>query len=85
MEELDEEVGGFVEVEPDGSKYALAVAVSPAFEGGDVLLLRGVPWLEDYILELCNFPNAPVNDRVDETAQAIRRFRGGASGVAWWL
>jgi len=85
IEELDEEVGGFVEVEPDGSKYARAVAASPAFEGGDVLLLRGVPWLEDYIVEMCQFPNGANDDRVDETAQAVRRFRGGGSGVAWWV
>lgn len=84
IDELESEVGGFIRVSPDGGKYARAVAASPAFESGNVKLPRGAPWLDEYILELTQFPNGTNDDRVDETSQAVRRFRGGATISDWY-
>lgn len=48
--------------------------MSPLFEAGNVLLppMDGAhPWVRHYLEELLSFPNAPHDDQVDATTQAL--------------
>lgn len=71
---LGSEIPGLVPYTPRGSKTARAYAVSPLFEAGNVLLppMDGShPWVRHYLEELLSFPNAPHDDQVDATTQAL--------------
>lgn len=81
IDELQSEIGGIVPVEPDGSKYARAAAVSPIVEAGNVLLPEYAAWTQDFIDEVCAFPDGAADDRVDEMSQMLQRWRSGA--FAW--
>lgn len=71
---LGSEIPGIVPYTPKGSKTARAYAVSPLFEAGNVLvppLSDEYPWVRHYLEELLSFPNAPHDDQVDSTTQAL--------------
>lgn len=68
---LRDKIPGLIADPVKGSKEARAAAVSPLFEAGNVHLPRFAPWLEDYIAELCSFPNAADDDQVDATSGAL--------------
>lgn len=71
---LGSEIPGLVPYTPRGSKTARAYAVSPLYESGNVLLppMDGAhPWVRHYLEELLSFPNAPHDDQVDATTQAL--------------
>ena len=71
---LGSEIPGIVPYSPRGSKTARAYAVSPLFEAGNVLLPPlddRHPWMGHYLEELLSFPNAPHDDQVDATTQAL--------------
>lgn len=73
---LGRTVPGIVPEEPDGSKVARAVAVSPLVEAHNVWLPSPeiAPWVGDYIEQLAGFPNAAHDDMVDMTSQALKRL-----------
>jgi len=73
---LRDSVGGLIPEMPSGSKTARAFAVSPLVEGGNVYLPAKAPWLEDYLDEMTGFPNAPNDDQVDATTQALKKIKG---------
>ena len=56
---------------PHGNKLNRFLGVIPRFEGGAIRLPREAPWADDYIAEICGFPNARNDDWVDSTSQAI--------------
>lgn len=66
-----------IAIQPDGSKEARAHAVTDDCEAGDVYLPHPAlfPWVQEYILELAQFPKGEYNDQVDATTQALRRFQ----------
>lgn len=71
-----EGAGGFIAVGVDGkhgSKAARLDAVAPMYEAGDVLYPDPsiAPWIGDHVNELCSFPTAPHDDRVDAASQAL--------------
>lgn len=71
---LGSEIPGLVPYNPRGSKTARAYAVSPLFESGNVLIPpmdEAHPWVRHYMEELLSFPNAPHDDQVDATTQAL--------------
>lgn len=68
---LRHEVSGLIAYPVAGSKESRLQAVSPLFEAGNVYLPGGVGWLDEYINELCTFPNAAHDDQVDATSQAL--------------
>lgn len=70
---LNAEVGGLVPVSVSGSKEARLQAVSPMFESANVFLPRA-HWVDEYIRELCDFPNAANDDQADATSQALDRL-----------
>jgi predicted phage terminase large subunit-like protein len=83
MSSLENEIGGFIPVEPHGSKEARAHAVAPMFEAGNVYLPHPdlYPWVLVYIHILTTFPNASNDDEVDATTQLLNHLResGGTS------
>jgi predicted phage terminase large subunit-like protein len=78
---LKNKIPNLVLVEPEGGKESRAAAMQPAVEAGNVYLLEGASWLEDFIHELSTFPNGKHDDQVDSLSQAINHLAGNA---AWW-
>lgn len=73
---LTAKVGGMIAVQPQGSKYARASAVSPVVEAGDVRLPPPelAPWVNDFIEECAAFPTGTHDDQVDGMSQALDRL-----------
>jgi predicted phage terminase large subunit-like protein len=70
---LKNKIGRLIAVDPEGGKIVRARAVEPQFESGNIFLPNAklCTWIGDYIEELLSFPNAPHDDRVDATTQAL--------------
>ena len=80
IQTLQHEIPGLIPVAPRGSKDARLSAIAPVFHSGNVYIPRTKPWTQGYVAELCNFPNAPNDDQVDSTSQALDWMTGeGAS------
>ena len=76
---LRSKVGGLIPVEPEGSKYARAAAVTPFVEASDVVLpdptmVDGTAWVTDLTEEAANFPGTAHDDTVDAFSQAVHRL-----------
>lgn len=84
---LRAKVGGLIPVEPEGSKYARAAAITPLVEArnvhlpdpmGPAFLDEGgastVAWVTDLTEEAREFPNAAHDDTVDSMSQAVHRL-----------
>lgn len=79
MNALRTQVGGLIPVEPEGSKYARAVAVSPLVESKNVhlpdpTLVEGTAWVTDLTEEARDFPQGTHDDTVDALSQAVHRL-----------
>jgi len=79
MNSLRAKVGGLIPVEPEGSKYARAAAITPLVEGKNVVLpdpvaVEGTAWVTDLTEEARDFPAAPHDDTVDGMSQAVHRL-----------
>ena len=70
--------------EDGGSKEARLAACSATMEAGLVYVFDGAPWADDYVSELCGFPNGKRDDRVDATTQVLNRYRESVSNVDRW-
>lgn len=76
---LRAKIGGLIPVEPEGSKYARATAITPLVEGKNVVLpdpiaIEGTAWVTDLTEEARDFPSATHDDTVDATSQAVHRL-----------
>jgi predicted phage terminase large subunit-like protein len=76
MNTLRQQVMGMIPIEPEGSKYARASAISPLTESGNVVLptealLSNVTHLLE---EAKNFPNSSHDDTIDAMSQAVNRL-----------
>lgn len=73
---LQRQVPGFIPVEPEGSKYARANAISPLTHSGNVKLPTAavLPNVADLLSEAEAFPNGAHDDTVDAMSQAINRL-----------
>ena len=73
---LSGRIPGMIPIEPEGSKYARASAVSPLVWSNDVVLPTAdlLPNVEDFVLEAEAFPNGAHDDTVDAFSQAINRL-----------
>ena len=58
-------------INPKSDKLTRLSACTPYFETGNVYLPEYAHWLEDYIQQLCLFPNAKLDDMVDSTSQFL--------------
>ncbi len=75
---VEHHIPGVIGKIPEGSKEARAAAVTYRFQAGNVFIPNpaSAPWVDDYLEELCAFPNGPYNDQVDVTTQAVEHFEG---------
>jgi predicted phage terminase large subunit-like protein len=88
IESLGRSIPGFIAVEPEGSKYARAVATSPFVEAGNVLLPtnRIATWdVDAFIDQAAGFPNATHDDMVDGMSQGLKKLLLDGGGAADWL
>lgn len=85
ISELRQRVPGVLAVEPYGGKLSRAQGMAPSWESGSVLLpdpeIFDVPWIEDYLHNICTFPKAAHDDDVDATSQAINWMRVNSFGL----
>lgn len=70
---------GLIPVEPEGSKYARAAAVSPFVEARNVLIpdpmeVEGTAWVTQLTEEARDFPHGAHDDTVDAMSQAVHRL-----------
>lgn len=83
MSALEDEIGGFIPIEPHGSKEARAHAVSPLVQAGNVYLPHPAlyPWVTKLMHMLTMFPNAAEDDEVDAMTQLLNHLR--TSGISF--
>ena len=82
---LQSKIPGIIPVKADVSKESRLSAVAPQFEAGNVYVPDPTtnPWVQEWIDELCTFPNAANDDQVDSASQALEYLRShsGIGGV----
>jgi predicted phage terminase large subunit-like protein len=71
IQDLKNELSSIIPVPAVTSKVARAQGCSSTVEAGNVYLPEGAPWVQDFIEELCSFPNAEYDDQVDMTSQYL--------------
>jgi len=73
---LARQIPGLIPVEPEGSKFARAAAVSPFTHSGNVHLPTAdlLPNVEELIEEAKSFPNGAHDDTIDAMSQALNRI-----------
>jgi predicted phage terminase large subunit-like protein len=73
---LGKQLMGLIPIEPEGSKYARASAISPLTESGSVVLPTKelLPNVDQLLEEAKNFPNSSHDDTIDGMSQAINRL-----------
>lgn len=67
---------------PTGSKEQRARPAAAQAEPGNISLLRG-SWNEEFMDEICAFPNSPNDDQVDAFADAFNQLALGAPAFQW--
>ena len=78
LELLDGKIPGLKGITPQGDKVQRAWATLPYIEAGDVFLPQ-YPWVDDWLEEVCMFPNRKNKDRVDAMTQVLIHELGGGS------
>ncbi len=78
VQSLKAEIGGFIEVNPDGTKVGRAAAASPMLESGNWYLPHPAiaEWVADFIGECAAFPKGSNDDCVDSWSQGAKRLIG---------
>ncbi|MFJ2298147.1 phage terminase large subunit [Oerskovia paurometabola] len=73
---LSRTIPGFIPIEPEGSKFARASAVSPLAHSGNLILPTAelLPNVEELIDECKTFPAGSHDDTVDTMSQAANRM-----------
>lgn len=73
---LQSQLVGLIPIEPEGSKFARASAVSPLVHARNVILPTAelLPNVEELVEEAKAFPNAAHDDTIDAMSQAINRL-----------
>jgi predicted phage terminase large subunit-like protein len=76
IQSLRREIGGLVEVNPEGGKISRAAAASPQLEAGNWYLPHPLlmPWVEEFIGECAAFPVGAHDDQVDAWSQGAKRL-----------
>lgn len=83
ISQMQRDTPGMIAFTPRGSKENRVHAVTALMESGHVWVptagLR--PWADDYINELCAFPNGVHDDQVDATSQYLLNLSEGPLGM----
>ena len=76
MNALQRTIVGLIPIEPDGSKYARASAISPLVESHNVVFptVDLLPNVAELFEEMKNFPNSSHDDTVDTLSQAVNKL-----------
>lgn len=79
IDSLHTKVGGIIAVEPVGSKYARASAITPLVESKNVVLpdpleVEDCAWVTELTEEARDFPSGAHDDTVDAMSQAVHRL-----------
>lgn len=76
---IEEDIPGIEAVQPgSSSKEARLRSVVPQIKSGFVYIPsveRGHYWVDDYLLEITNFPGTTHDDQVDTTSQVLRHWK----------
>jgi predicted phage terminase large subunit-like protein len=92
ISELQQVIPGIIAVDPEGGKVARAHSISPLWEAGSIVLpdpqvFDGrdaahpqANWVEEYIHNICTFPQAAHDDDMDATSQALIYMRHKMGG-----
>ena len=75
MDTLRSSIHGIIPIRPDGSKQARVSAVTPLFEAAQVWIPESAPWVDDFVVEMLQFPFGKNDDQVDACSQALRRLK----------
>lgn len=77
---LHNRLAGLIAESPEGSKESRTQAIAPIIESGNIYLPHPLikPWVKDFIEEVCAFPYAAHDDRVDAMSQALGRLAQAA-------
>jgi len=80
---LKNSVSGIEPIEPKGSKYARAEAISAIQDSGNIIIPHPdvLSWAGDFIDECANFPNGEFDDMVDTMSQSIN-YMNTTGGIA---
>lgn len=62
----------------DADKFTRALAWASLAEEGKVILVRG-PWIDEFLDEVCRFPDATHDDQVDAVSLAVKMIGEGAN------
>ena len=75
IQSLRNEIGGFIEINPEGGKVSRAAAAAPMLESGNWYLPhpRLYDWVAQFIHELATFPAGAFDDWVDAWSQGAKR------------
>jgi predicted phage terminase large subunit-like protein len=79
MSMLKHEIPGIVELPPGGkSKEIRAMAAAPDCESGHIFIPNpnAHHWSDDFLIEVCDFPNGKNDDQLDCLVYAILYFNG---------
>lgn len=83
--EREHGIAGIEPVSPNtGDKVERARAMQPYHTAHNVELPEGAPWVEEYILQHAQFPNAKVNDDVDAQSQGLAGLERGKTAWEEW-
>src|SRR5260221_3858133 len=92
ISELQQVIPGIIAIDPEGGKVARAHSISPLWEAGSIVLpdpqvFDGhdaahpqANWVEEYIHNICTFPQAVHDDDMDATSQALIYMRHKMGG-----
>jgi len=84
ISELQQVIPGIIAIDPEGGKLARAHSISPLWEAGSIELpdpqMFHVGWVEQYIHNICTFPQAAHDDDMDATSQALIYMRHKMGG-----
>ena len=56
---------------PEGDKIIRMLAQTPKMESGHVFIPDDVPWLDDFVRELLQFPRGKYDDQIDSVSQYL--------------
>jgi hypothetical protein len=71
-------------VKVGADKVSRAAAAEPTIEAGRVMLPEGLPWVGEFLAEVCAFPAGAHDDQVDALVQAINYLRSSGASYGNW-
>lgn len=69
-------------IRADADKFTRALAWANLAEEGKVILVRG-PWIDEFLDEVCRFPDATHDDQVDAVSLAVKMIGEGTGKKAY--